>query len=83
MSCTLGERLALFEKLTRYFKEKVSDTCWFISITTPSALSLSSSVVLPFLDLVVLGFLLLDLPEPLAYSDGEKDISEKETFEEE
>ena len=34
ISWTLFDKLALLEKLTRYFREKVSDTCWFISMTT-------------------------------------------------
>jgi len=61
----LAERLALLEKLTRYFKEKVRETCWFISITTPSIDSSLSSVDFPFFDLVVFGFL-LGLLVPLA-----------------
>ena len=65
MSCTFGARLALLEKLTRYFKEKVSETCWFISMRIPSNVSLSSATAFPFFDLVVLGFL-LGFPAPFA-----------------
>ena len=64
-SCTFGARLALFEKLTRYFKEKVSETCWFISMEIPSEVSSSPSAAFPFFDLAVLGFL-LGFPAPFA-----------------
>ena len=33
----------LLEKLTRYFKLKVRDTAWFISIDTPPSFSSSES----------------------------------------
>jgi hypothetical protein len=68
MSCTFDERLALFEKLTRYFKEKVSETCWFISMKIPWTVSSSSSTPFPFFDLVVLGFL-LGFPTPFVLGD--------------
>lgn len=35
ISWTSRERLVLLEKLTRYFKLKVNDTAWFMSIDTP------------------------------------------------
>lgn len=53
ISWTLVDKLELFAKFTRYFKEKVSETCWFISMRIP-AMSSSS----PFFDLLVLAFLL-------------------------
>jgi hypothetical protein len=47
ISWTRGLRLWLLLKLTRYLSEKVSETCWFISMTTPSASSSSSFLPLP------------------------------------
>jgi len=44
INCTLPLKLALLLKLTRYFNENVSDTCWFISIVTPLAPESSSSL---------------------------------------
>ncbi|PPQ87175.1 LOW QUALITY PROTEIN: hypothetical protein CVT25_014673 [Psilocybe cyanescens] len=42
-NCTLPLKLALLEKLTKYLREKVSETCWFISMTTPAGTLSSSS----------------------------------------
>jgi hypothetical protein len=43
MSCTTSDSDELFAKLTRYLREKVSVTCWFISIDTPPSPSPSPS----------------------------------------
>ena len=43
ISWTFLDRLELLEKLTRYLRENVSVTAWFISIRTPSKSSSSSS----------------------------------------
>ena len=44
MNRTFDGRLIRFKRLTRYFYEKVSEICWFISITTHPIASSSSSV---------------------------------------
>jgi len=62
INCTFPHKLADFEKLTRYFRENVNETCAFISMRTPvkssSSESSSSSDVffLPLRDLEVLAF---------------------------
>lgn len=52
MSCTTVLRLVLFEKFTRYLREKVRFTCWLSSMRTAfSGMSLLSSSVSSFPDL--------------------------------
>jgi hypothetical protein len=58
---TLEHKVALLLKLTKYFREKVKETCWFISMLTPGL----SSCLLFFDEEAVLAFL-LGLEAPLA-----------------
>lgn len=48
ISWTLSLRLELLEKLTRYLRENVKVTCWFIAMSTPPEYSSSSFFVLAF-----------------------------------